>query len=48
METSEITSLPELTAPVASEAEFAKVTRLVDLLEDHEDVQSVYSNAELG
>jgi YebC/PmpR family DNA-binding regulatory protein len=48
METAEITALPEMTAPVSSEAELEKVNKLVDLLEDHDDVQSVYSNAELA
>ena len=48
METAEITALPEMTTPVSSEAELEKVNKLVDLLEDHDDVQSVYSNAELA
>ena len=48
METAEITQLPEMTAPVSSEAELEKVHKLVDRLEDHDDVQSVYSNAELA
>ncbi len=48
METAEITALPEMTAPVSSELELEKVSKLVDLLEDHDDVQSVYSNAELA
>ncbi len=48
METAEITALPEMTAPVSSEDELEKVNKLVDLLEDHDDVQSVYSNAELA
>ena len=48
METAEITALPEMTAPVSSEVELEKVSKLVDLLEDHDDVQSVYSNAELA
>ena len=47
-ETAEITSLSELSAPVAGEKEMEKVNRLVDLLDDHDDVQAVYSNAELG
>ena len=47
-ETAEITALPEITAPVGSEKDLEKVMRLVDLLEDHDDVQAVYSNAELG
>ena len=48
METAEITALPEMTAPVSSEVELEKVNKLVDLLEDHDDVQSIYSNAELA
>ncbi|MDP6902887.1 MAG: YebC/PmpR family DNA-binding transcriptional regulator [Verrucomicrobiota bacterium] len=48
METAEITALPEMTAPVNSEVELEKVSKLVDLLEDHDDVQSVYSNEELA
>ena len=47
-ESAEITALPELSAPVAGEKEMEKVNRLVDLLDDHDDVQAVYSNAELG
>ena len=42
METAEITQLSEMGAPVGSEAELEKVHKLVDLLEDHDDVQSVY------
>jgi len=45
-ETAELTALPELTTPLASESELEKVNRLVDLLDDHDDVQEVYSNAE--
>ena len=48
METAEITQLPEMTAPVSSEAEMEKVQKLVDRLEDHDDVQSVYTNAEMA
>jgi YebC/PmpR family DNA-binding regulatory protein len=48
METAEITQLPEMTAPVSSEAELEKVHKLVDRLEDHDDVQSVYTNAEMA
>ncbi len=48
METAEITSLPELTAPLSTEKEMDKITRLVDLLEDNDDVQAVYTNAELA
>ena len=48
METAEITQLPEMVAPVSSEAKLEKVHKLVDLLEDHDDVQSVYTNAEMA
>jgi len=48
METAEITQLPEMTAPVSSEAEMEKVQKLVDRLEDHDDVQGVYTNAEMA
>ena len=48
METAEITQLPEMLAPVSSEAELEKVHKLVDLLEDHDDVQSVFTNAEMA
>jgi transcriptional/translational regulatory protein YebC/TACO1 len=44
----EITQLPEMVAPVSSEADLEKVHKLVDLLEDHDDVQSVYTNAEIA
>jgi len=47
-ESAEITALPELTVPLASGREDDKVTKLVDLLEDHDDVQEVYCNAEFG
>lgn len=41
----EITYLPTLTVPLAQNAA-TEVTRLIDLLEDHDDVKEVYSNAE--
>ena len=39
----EVTWLPTVTLPVA---EPAAVTKLIDLLEEHDDVKDVYSNAE--
>jgi YebC/PmpR family DNA-binding regulatory protein len=42
----EVTSLPELTVPLTDPAAVAAVTKLIDLLEDHDDVKEVYSNAE--
>lgn len=42
----EVTELPELTVPLANASHATAVTRLVDALEDHDDVKEVYSNAE--
>ena len=43
----ELTSLPTLTVPVTDPAASA-VTRLIDLLEDNDDVKEIYSNAEFS
>jgi YebC/PmpR family DNA-binding regulatory protein len=43
--TAELTQLPTLLVPVHEPAATA-VNRLIDALEDHEDVKDVYSNAE--
>src|SRR5580658_225857 len=42
----EVTSLPDLSVPLADAAAVAAVTRLIDALEDHDDVKEVYANAE--
>ncbi len=42
----EVTSLPELTVPLNDPGAVAAVTKLIDLLEDHDDVKEVHSNAE--
>jgi YebC/PmpR family DNA-binding regulatory protein len=42
----EVTALPTLTVPLADEPTAAAVNRLIDALEDHEDVKEVYSNAD--
>src|SRR5947207_31339 len=39
----EVTSIPTITVPVK---DTAAVTRLIDILEEHDDVKEVYSNAE--
>jgi YebC/PmpR family DNA-binding regulatory protein len=44
-EAAEITALPTITAPLASSS-VAAVNKLIDELEDHDDVKEVYSNAE--
>jgi YebC/PmpR family DNA-binding regulatory protein len=43
----EVTELPTLTVPLSAEQSVAAVNRLIDALEDHDDVKEVYSNAEL-
>jgi YebC/PmpR family DNA-binding regulatory protein len=44
----EVTYLPSLTVPLPDAAAEAAVNRLTELLEEHEDVKEVYSNAEPG
>ena len=42
----DITWIPNLTVPLADPVAISSVQRLIDLLEDHDDVKEVYSNAE--
>src|ERR1700722_10440262 len=42
----EVTSLATLTVPLTDPGAVAAVTRLIDALEDHDDVKEIYSNAE--
>ena len=42
----EVTSLALLTVPVAEPAAVTAVNRLMELLEDHDDVKEIHSNAE--
>jgi YebC/PmpR family DNA-binding regulatory protein len=42
-----ITSLPALTVPLGSETAIAAVNKLIEALEEHDDVKEVYSNAEI-
>jgi YebC/PmpR family DNA-binding regulatory protein len=42
-----ITELPTITVPLPAEQAVASVNKLIDALEDHDDVKEVYSNAEL-
>jgi YebC/PmpR family DNA-binding regulatory protein len=44
----EATFLPEITVPVGEPAAAVAVTRLIEALEDHDDVKEVYSNAEMN
>jgi len=45
-EAAEITSLPTLTMPLADAAVINAVNKLIEALEEHDDVKEVYSNAE--
>ena len=45
-EAAEITSLPAITVPLNGDAPVAAVNKLIDALEDHDDVKEVFSNAE--
>ena len=42
----EVTWLPTITVPVAPGKAVEETTRLIDLLEEHDDVKEIYSNAE--
>ena len=42
----EVGDAPDLTVPLMDEVARNAVTRLIDALEDHDDVKDVYSNAE--
>ena len=41
-----VTELPTVTVPLQDPQAVAAVNKLVDALEDHDDVKEVYSNAE--
>ena len=43
-----VTYLPTITVPLAEPAAAAATTRLIELLEDHDDVKEVYANAEFA
>jgi YebC/PmpR family DNA-binding regulatory protein len=42
----EVTWLPVITAPLQNPKAVEEITRLIDILEEHEDVKEVHSNAE--
>jgi transcriptional/translational regulatory protein YebC/TACO1 len=46
-EAAEVTAIPSLSVPVSESAATA-VSRLIDALEEHDDVKEVYSNAEFA
>ena len=47
VEDSDVTMLPTTTVPLATESDARKVLRLIDLLEDLDDVQNVYANFDI-
>ena len=47
VESAEATMLPSQTVPLENEGDAKKVLRLVDLLEDNDDVQNVYANFDI-
>ncbi|HEY1661000.1 MAG TPA: YebC/PmpR family DNA-binding transcriptional regulator [Verrucomicrobiae bacterium] len=47
-EAAEITSLPGTTVPLADSAAAAAAGKLIDALEDHDDIKEVFSNAEFS
>jgi YebC/PmpR family DNA-binding regulatory protein len=44
---SELTMMPSQLVPIASEADARKVLRLIDMLDEHDDVQNVYANFDI-
>lgn len=47
-EAATVTELPTVTVPVSSEPVASAVNRLLEAIEDHDDVKEVYSNAEFA
>ena len=47
MEQADIVLLPENNVEINTEELAAKVIKLIELLEDHDDVQNAYSNASI-
>ncbi|HET6966408.1 MAG TPA: YebC/PmpR family DNA-binding transcriptional regulator [Acidimicrobiales bacterium] len=47
VESAEVTLLPSTTIALDNESDAKKVLHLVDLLEDHDDVQNVYANFDI-
>jgi YebC/PmpR family DNA-binding regulatory protein len=46
-DSSELAMVPTSTVEVASESEAKRVLRLIEVLDDHDDVQNVYSNVDI-
>jgi transcriptional/translational regulatory protein YebC/TACO1 len=48
VEAAELSMVPKTTVPIADESTAKKVVRLVDELEDADDVQDVYANFDIS
>ncbi|HEX9969841.1 MAG TPA: YebC/PmpR family DNA-binding transcriptional regulator, partial [Acidimicrobiales bacterium] len=46
-DSADVTMLPTTTVPLDTEADARKVLKLIDALEDHDDVQNVYANFDI-
>ena len=46
-DSADLTMLPTQTVPLESEGDARKVLKLIDALEEHDDVQNVYSNFDI-
>jgi YebC/PmpR family DNA-binding regulatory protein len=47
IDSADLTMLPSQTVPLQSESEARQVLRVIDALEDHDDVQNVYANFDI-
>ena len=47
VESADLSLIPTTTVPLESEADARKVLRLIDLLEEHDDVQAVHANFDI-
>ncbi|MCL6092191.1 MAG: YebC/PmpR family DNA-binding transcriptional regulator, partial [Actinobacteria bacterium] len=47
VENAELTMHPSQTVPIQTEGDARKVLRLIDLLDEHDDVQNVYANFDI-
>jgi transcriptional/translational regulatory protein YebC/TACO1 len=46
-DSAELTMLPSQAVPLSNESDAKKVLRVIDLLEEHDDVQNVYANFDI-
>ncbi|MDQ3757895.1 MAG: YebC/PmpR family DNA-binding transcriptional regulator [Actinomycetota bacterium] len=46
-DSADLTMLPSTSVPLDTEADARKVLKLIDMLEDHDDVQNVYANFDI-